>query len=359
MDEFHDADGAAPRRPADPPERLERERETARRYRERNADKIREYKRSWRERNAEHIRDYRAKYDEQHRDEVRRKNRERERERAARAKAEEERRAVKRENARRWYAENREQHLEAQRQYRAAQRENDPEGYRKSKRERNKRWRDKHKDEQNAKLREKYRLNPKAKRDQAASYYERNAEKVRARRREYYAANREAQLETQRRWREREKSRRRLPLPAPHRHPVPAAERRSNHSAANAFFARRYTPEQIAGIRERLGTSDQIIAKWHRDGLRSRAASEHSGSADYSAYFEREVKRRRRSVPSEGQIQRAERQMAEAEEEARMDAIAREINDRLRTQPRTRRHPAYDPSAPHAAPGSPRGGLGL
>lgn len=336
-------------------ERVEREREMSRRWRERNADTIRENKRVWREQNADHIRTYRRAYREEHLDEIRAKGRERERARSARARAERERGELKRVAAREWYAQNRDRHLDAQRRHRAAQRAKDPEAYRAAKRERERRWRARHRDEQNAKRREKHRENPEARRVLGQRYYANNAEKLKAKRRERYAANREKERARQQLWREREKRRVAAGLPPRRVHRVSAEERRANRAAADEFFARSYTREQIVAIRKPLTTKARLIARFNRDSLRARANAHQQGDAGMHDRFQRSESRQ-----TELEQDRARRRTAKEIEDARLDAIAQEINDRLRTQPRRHRRPNDpDPSAPHAVPGPTPGGMGL
>jgi hypothetical protein len=317
---------------------------------DRNKDEVAEYKRRWREANAEHIRAYRAAYRAQHLEEIRAKNRERMRERYAREKAEREERDERRKRARERYAATREQYLEAQREYRAAQKARDPEGYRRTKNQRNKRWWDKNRDRENAKLRQKNRDNPGIKRDRSAAYYEQNAESIKARRRASYAANREEKVAVQQAWRAREKRRKEAGLPPRRLHHVEADERRELHTAADEFFARTWTAEEVKRIRDHAPTPDDLLAKLKRENARARAHWHRVHGPAKSPPTAEEAERMRLDA-----ILAAEKKA----EEARLDAIAREINDRLRAQPRRRSAFESDPSAPHAAPGSPCGGLGL
>ncbi|MEJ1154612.1 hypothetical protein [Microbacterium marmarense] len=320
-----------------------------RNYVERNREKVAEYKRNYREQNADRIREYRQGYRAEHLEEMRAKNREGMRARAAKDRAKRAREEQRRVRAREWYAQNSERHLAAQRAYRAAQKQADPEGYRKAKAERTKRWRDKHLDRENAKLREKHRQNPAAKQAAAARYYEKNGEAVKARRREYYAANREKQLAAQQRWRAREKRRKELGLPPRRIHNVSPAERRMNEEHAGAFFAREWSAAEVKQVQLHEPTPPELIAKLDRDNARARA--------DW-AKANRPMKE-----PSREAVDRERRAAIQEEavraEEARLDAIARQVNERLRTQPRERRPISPDAFAPHAGPRSPETGLGL
>lgn len=261
-----------------------------------------------------------------------------------------ERRRVK---GRERYAADPETHRDYQRERRRAQRAADPEGYREAKKQRNKRWRDSHKDEQNAKLRAKHRDNPEIKRAAAERYYAEHGDAVRERRRAYYWANREKQLETQRLWRAREKRRRDLGWPPRRLHRVTARERAANASAADEFFTRPRTPEELKAIRREPKTSARELARWHRSSTRARLAS--GIEADFDAIRPVTTSRRRET---EREAAARRKREADAAEAARMDAIAREINDRLRHEPRrsptTRRRPVRT-----ATPPSTSGGLSL
>ncbi|MGZ0712554.1 hypothetical protein ACWPKO_29875 (plasmid) [Coraliomargarita sp. W4R53] len=325
------------------------ERAKRRQYNERNKERIAEYKRTYRERNADHIREYRRAYRAEHLEEIRAKNREGTRARAAKDRADRAPQEKRRVRAREWYAENTERHLDAQRAYRAAQRERDPEGYRKAKAERTKRWRDKHLDRENAKLRAKYRDDPSAKQAAAARYYEKNAEAVKARRRAYYAANREKQLATQQKWREREGRRKEAGLPPRRIHKVTLSERGASDAEAKDFFAREWSSEQIEQMKAHQPTPNVLIARLERDNARARAEW---------AIANRPLKEPNREA-AERAHRMAIREEAQRGEEARLDAIAREVNERLRTQPRQHRPSNPDQCAPHAAPGQSQSGLGL
>ncbi|TQK17766.1 hypothetical protein FBY40_0243 [Microbacterium sp. SLBN-154] len=268
----------------------------------------------WKQANPDKVKRYR---DNRGSDASKARRRERDRARREKERADEERRAAARARARDWYAENRERHLEAQRQYRAAQRAADPDGFRVAKRERNKRWRDGHRDQENAKLREKYRADPEQKRAGAARYYENHAEKVKARRREYYARNRDAQLEKQRAWRAREKRRLDAGLPAYRVHRTAKAERDANRVAATTFFTRSRTTNEIETMLEELGTPAELLAPFQRDCARARAEYRHAIAPG-------------RPEPAARSADRVARER----EDERLDAIARAINDQLRHAPR-------------------------
>jgi hypothetical protein len=298
--------------------RAARKAEALRQWKRDNPDKVKQYRDNARATEAGKLK---------HRDQARA--------RRERIRADEERREAARARAREWYAANRERHLEAQRERRAAQRAADPDAYRASKRERNQRWRDGHRERENAKLREKYRADPEQKRASAARYYENNAEKVKARRRDYYARNRDAQLEKQRAWRAREKRRRDVGLPPYRIHRTPKAERDANRAAAETFFLRTRTPEEVDTMLLELKTPPELVAAFERDNARARA--EH-----------RQATAPKRPAPAGGAAVDA----ARTREIERLEAIGRAINDQLRHGPRTPTHASADtpPSTPLPAP---------
>jgi hypothetical protein len=295
----------------------------------RKAEQVRQWKRE----NPDKVKQYRDKA--RATDAARIKHRDQERARRERIRAEEERREAARARGREWYASNRERHLEAQRQYRAAQRAADPAGYREGKRERTKRWRDGHRERENAKLREKYRADPEPKRASAARYYENNAEKVKARRRDYYARNRDAQLEKQRTWRAREKRRLNVGLPPYRIHRTPKAERDANLAAAEMFFSRARTQEEVDTMLLELKSPPELVAAFERDSARARAE-------------QRQATAPKRPPPT----QRSTIDVDRAREIERLEAIGRAINDQLRCAPRTPTHASSDAafSTPVSAP---------
>jgi len=313
-------------------EARKRRQAAGRRFREKNAEKIAEYKRQWRERNREHRDAYAADWRERNREHIRISNRDYMRRKAKEAKDEVERRARKAEYARERYHADIEASRARARESRQAARARDPEAYRDNKKRHNEAWRSKHKDEINARLREKRLINSAPKAESARRYYEAHAEERRANRRQRYQDNREHELAKQRQWRQREQRRIAVGLPVRRLHRSSPAERLEHARAAEEFFARPMTPERRERLKAELRTPPELIEAWHRDNARFRAAQ----------YALRH--------PEAG-VQVVNRK--EAEEE-RMDAIARQINDRLRVSPRRPRHPA-----PYLPPGPQRSTEGL
>ncbi|GAA1468864.1 hypothetical protein [Microbacterium thalassium] len=330
-----------------------------------------EYDRRWRKENHAKVRAYRLAYDAAHRDQVNaaaressRRVRERARAEGEQERLEEERRERKRQASRDWYARNKDRHLESQRKTNARKKAEDPDKYRVDKAARTKKWADANREAVNARLRAKYREDPSKKAEAARDYYERNAEKVKARRRAYYAANRERQLEAQARWRAREKRRTELGLPPTRLHRTTAAERKANAAAADAFFARQYTPPQIRAIREQEpAPSREALDRWERESARARAASFLADDPTVRAALSDtelrhiEATERRRREREQQDSARAEREQLRREEEERLDAVARQVNERFRRGPRPPEQ--YDPAHPPAFPSSPSRGLGL
>lgn len=251
------------------------------------------------------------------------------------------RKEARRQYARDYYAQHRKEYLEYQRQYRADLREKDPESYRQAKRERNQRWRDKHKDEVNTRLRDKYRADPEKHRERRREFYAEHAEEQRARRREYYARNKERQNAAHRAWRDREKRRREAGLPVRRIHRTNRDELFVSRVAADEFFSRVWTKEELAAAMKSIETPPEVWAAWKRDCLKARAAY---SLAQQKEELERLQKELARAKP--GPKPKPRQTPAEIEE-ARMDSVARAINERLRHREPPRRVHHLDPAAPH------------
>lgn len=325
---------------------------SAKAYRERNKEEIRDKAKIYRERDKEKRREYVRAYNDTHRDRKNEVARESARRVADRKRVEAEQRAARRAYARDWYAAHRDEYLAYQREARKRQKDADPDGYRAMRRAANKRWHDKNRDNQNEKARDRYRIDRRPTLEARASYYAAHAEEITARKRERYAADREAQLEKQRRWRGREARRRAAGLPTQALHRVSAAERNANQANADEFFARVYTFEEIAEISV---TPDRLIARWDRDSERSRVASYYALGPDVSRPAIRAEVRRAEAERKRAERDAAARAVLEAEH-ARLDGIARAINDTLR-RPGPRRDRTQDECSPvHGPPALDRNG---
>jgi len=267
--------------------------------------------------------------------------------RAALYEREKQRKERRRAYAREYYAAHRDEYLDYQRQYRAEQREKDPEAYRAGKRERNQRWRDSHKDQVNARLRDKYRDNAEKHRERRREYYAEHAEEQRVRRREYYARNKEKQKASHRAWRDREKRRRAAGLPTQRLHRVPRDERKANRVAADAFFSHTWTEEELMTMMEIFATPPELLAAWKRDCLKARATYTLAEQQEELARLQKELNRVAPGPKPKPSL------TPQQIEEARMDAVAKQINDRLRHHEEPRRIHHLDPAAPHPMPHQP------
>ncbi|HEY9307896.1 MAG TPA: hypothetical protein VIP82_08825 [Microbacterium sp.] len=329
----------------------EKEREQRRAYRERHPERVGEVQRAWRQRNAEHVRAYRAAYNAEHREEVLAKNREYMRGYSARQTQERRRRRAKRAASKKYYEAHKAEHHEYTRQWRARKLAEDPVAYRAARAASRRHWWDAHKDEYNAKLRARRQENPEVHRAANRAYYATHAEQLKAQKRAYYAAHKEEILARNRAWKQREKRRLEAGLPPRRIRTTSSAERRANDAAADDFFRRPRSREEIVAIRLAtaatveglLPTPVELVAAFERDSKRARI--EHALATDFSYADRRRVSEARRHLAEQ---QRASR-LAErtALEEARLDAIGREVNERLRHQDPPRRRHHLDPAAPH------------
>jgi len=119
-------------------------------------------------------------------------------------------------------------------------------------------------------------------------------------------------------------------------------ERKTNLAAADAFFTRARTGDEITRLRGELGTPRYLIEQFERANARDRAA----------AHYAESLTRVGGRLDQQVRPTRAERNaMARADDEARMDAVAAAINDRLRTQPKApaRSMPVAGPQPPTAS----------
>lgn len=307
-------------------------REAGRKYREQNPERLRAARHAYREQNAGHIAAYRAAYNAEHREEVLANKRE-----YARRKYREQARIRRRRAySAKYYANNRDRYIENQKRSIAKRRAENPERFMELQRGRDRRWWARHKDAENAKRRDAYRRDPEAQRQRAEAYYAAHKEEIKAKRRESYAANREKERASQNAARAKARAQRGAGLPARRTRRTPRDERLRNVHEADVFFSHYRGWEQRQAVKRELETEPAVLAAWQRDCLRARAAHHQASLRE-----ELEQLRREGRLPSSPQPTREE--IAEREELARMDAIARSINDRLRH--REAAHP--DISTPH------------
>lgn len=306
----------------------ERRRLTNKAWPERNRDHVRAQRKAWREANPERSR-------ELNRLSMRRQHRKRTREAA--------RRERKRAIARNYYERNRERILAQHKVGRVRRQAADPERYREMAYARTRRWRDSHRETLNQTQRDRRQANPGAAADASRRYYEKNREQVLQRKRERYAANHDQARAKANAYYTREARRRKAGLPPRRLHPVSRADRVANGVAADEFFSRTYSGralnEMLLGSKQ--PTPPELLAAWKRDCLRARAAHQQATAEPATP-------------PSARDELRIARLAAKAAEDARLDAVGRTVNARLRHERAAALLP--DPTAPHqvgASPNSP------
>lgn len=253
---------------------------------------------------------------------------------------EKEARERRRAYARAYYAKNRDKLREQQKQLREARRDKDPDRFRALHRESSRRWRDKNKERENAKQRAKYHNDPLPALERRRRYYAEHAEEIKAKRRARYAADKEKQRAIQQAWRDRYKRRRDAGLPYVKLHRVDPHQIQAHEDDATEFFTRRWSSEDVERMRSQGGppTPENLIAAWERDCLKARAAFRLRRDREMLARLQKEITRQR-----PGPVPKTVAQL----EEERLDAIGRQVNDRLRHHgpPRPPHH--NDPAAPH------------
>jgi hypothetical protein len=299
----------------------------------RDDENRREYARRYREANKDKTADYRRRYKTERREHYLRLHREQ----SARA-AERRRQAAQRSQRKhQYYVEHRDAILpkrrERARAYIERKMTEDPVAFRAHRAELARQWRTRNQDRLAVQARERREADPEKYREAARRYRADNPDKVKAANRRYYEANRDKVLAANRQWKEREQRRRDAGLPPRRIHKITAADRRANRDASDAFFAGPWSNQRLAALRDERVTKGEINAL-RRENERARAiayAAEHPEMID---------RLRRADQPRAAQLARRKA------EEARMDDIARRVNDQLRTHPRTQRP---DPAAPRRA----------
>lgn len=274
-------------------------------------EKQRSYKRRWREKNQDHIRAYRQQYDDAHREYLTSYERNRLRRRKAEAVAADERRR----KARADYAANREHRLAQQAMNNSAREARDPERYKALRAATNARFNAAHRDELTERQRRERLYKPEKVAEYNKAYKQRNAAAVRQHAREYYQANKDEINARARHKRALAIRRREAGLPEAKLRRRTQGERAANILAADAFFARIWSQRELRHIQHREAW--RLIASLHQAQTRELAAL----------------------TPSATSREPTEREL----EDARLDAIARHINSRLRT------HHHSSPIAPAGA----------
>lgn len=297
--------------------------------------------RAWRERNRDHVRAEGRRWREENLEKARELNRLSMQRQSRKHKRETARRERRRTYARRYYANNRDRILALHKAARVRSKAADPDRYREMAYARTLRWRASHREALNQTQRDRRRANPQAAAESSRRYYEKNREQVLQRKRERYAANHDLARAKANAYYAREARRRTAGLPPGRLHRVSPADRVANAVAADEFFSRSYTGralnEMLLGSKQ--PTPPELLAAWKRDCLRARAAH-HQATAEPS------------TPPSARDELRIARLAAKAAEDARLDAIGRAVNARLRNE-RARAAFLPDPAAPHHAGSTP------
>lgn len=219
---------------------------------------------------------YYAEYRERNREDIRRKNRERERDRSQREREEKARRQKGIDRARAWAAEHPEERQQARERYK----QKHPDAYKQAQREYYYRNRDA--------IAERRRAREAADPEKANEVRDRAVARARAAGRVSEWSPSPSQQES---YRQRESEARRLQrrraragLPDRRLHRVLAAERRHNSAAADEFFARKRSREELAWIREQdLPTPPELVHELQERAEKRRIVREILAVAD--AYF--------------------------------------------------------------------------
>lgn len=272
------------------------------------------YAQRWREHNQDHIRAYRQQYNEEHREYLNKYEQERLRARKAEAIAADKRRA----KARTDYAANRDHRLAQQAMNSSAREARDPERFRAQRAATNARYNAAHRDELTQRQRRERLHKPDKVSQYNKSYRQRNAAAVREQAGKYYQINKDEINARARHKRALAVKRRNAGLPEPKLRRRAQGERAANILAADAFFARIWSQPELRHIQHREAW--RLITSLHQAKTRDR---------DTQLAPPRE--------PTEREL-----------EDARLDAIARQINNRLRTN-RLRTNRRTSPIAPPAA----------
>jgi len=327
-------------------------------------ERRRETRRKWDAANPDRVLAHRARYREKNRERINALERESARKRRARASdareaaaRAEDRRAKDRERTRNYKAANRERLAEQdyirKRRWIAKQRETDLVAYRAKVNEYAKGYQARHRDEVAHKAKDRRRSNPYVRLAYQAAYREAHADELARKRREDYAKNPEKYLARNREWKRRERRRVRAGLPPRRVTHTTLPEMRRNDSEADTFFSRGRSVEEMDAIQAERISDREVKSHLEREFARARAEA---GFDRLAAQLvdRRSVKDARRLARS---VREAESQQAEEAEAARLDAIARVINDRFRA---ARSKHAMNESAPYQVPGTlSTGGPGL
>ena len=214
---------------------------------------------AWREQNKDHVREYNRRWNAEHPDRVRELNRESARRATQRQRQVRERK----ERDRRYYIDNAERIREKSRAWRAVRAAEDPEGFRQARSAQRREWwkrRPRELRERDA-LAARDRGDAPAARERSRAYYQRNADRINAAKREHLREHPEKRREYQQRWREKERARKAAGLPPRNLHRTTPAERAANRTAADAFFTKVYPAAQIEQMRNGPPTPPELLAR--------------------------------------------------------------------------------------------------
>ena len=271
------------------------------------ADRKRDYAKRYREEHREEIRAYRANYHAENREEVNRKNREYMRERHRRMRVQKERREKDRQRAARWREANPERVRERQRRWVSE----NPEKVREYQR----RHYARNREAVLARARARRDENPEKVKAAARDWQQRNREHLTEWQRQYRAENADAYARSLKSNRDSKRLARRLKslgLPAKRVHRSPAAERRAHEAESQEFFDR----QPAASARMRLMDEYKPLDQSAMEAWSSRSALARRRDAQLSR-FRRQLAAGASRVPA-------------IREEVRMDAVARRVRgDRL------------------------------
>lgn len=265
-------------------------------------DRKREYAKRYREEHREEIRAYAEKYNEENRDQVLRAKREYMRERSRRMRAEEERRQKSRERARQWTAANPERRRATVQRFHEAHPEKTAEYSR--------RYYERHRESRLAKGREYRDRNPEKVRGAVRDWQQRNREHLTEWQRQYRAENPDVYERVLQSNRESKRLARRLKalgLPAKRARRSPAAQRRVHEGEAREFFER----DRAAAARKRVMGEYTPLDQAALEAWRSRSPLARRRDAELSRF------RRQLATGAD--------RVAEIREEVRMDAVARHL----------------------------------
>jgi len=268
----------------------------------------RQYQAEYRAKNHDRIRAYRAEYDAKNREQILQAKRDAEQRRRERIKKEEASKAAGRERARHWAQANPERARQKAREWA----QQNPERTREIKRA----YYERHKEERQhaSRNRNNSRWQDPDYREKKRQYNAEHREERNAQQRAKRAEHREEHNREQNERRKRDRRLRNLGLPAARRHRTTINERRANGAAAEEFFGRPRSRQQLATLEEELAI------------VRSEAApqSEERWRSLLAARIRADIERPRRIVAAVKSYLDSPDGM-QLHEQVRMDSVARRL----------------------------------